>query len=547
MSDFIQKLKTKFQGEVATDEKSLEAASRDTSLFELRPELVVFPRNSKDVQNLVKIVAEAKKTGENHSLTARSGGTDMSGGPLSESIVVDFSRHMNHLKAVGKDYAVAEPGIFYRNFEKQTLKRNLFLPSYPASREICTLGGMIANNAGGEKNLNYGKIERYIEELKVVLADGNEYTFGALTKNELEQKKRLPTFEGEVYRKLWALIESNEQALMAAKPKVSKNSAGYYLWNVWDRQSAKFDLAQLFTGSQGTLGLITEARVRLALRHRESRMLVVFLKDLKMLPGIINHILAFKPDSFESYDDHTYRVAVKLFPELARRLKGGLLALTIRFLPEFWAALTGGVPKMVLIVEFTGDEEREVERRAREAQSSLKEFSVKTRVTLSSEEGEKYWVIRRESFNMLRHHIKKLHTAPFIDDLIVRPESLPQFLPKLYQILDSHNFIYTVAGHVGDGNFHIIPLMDFRAPDFRQTIAEVSEKVYDLVLQFGGSITAEHNDGLIRTPFLPKMFGPEVYDLFLETKKIFDPQGIFNPRKKVGGTLEFALEHMLKN
>ena len=176
-------------------------------------------------------------------------------------------------------------------------------------------------------------------------------------------------------------------------------------------------------------------------------------------------------------------------------------------------------------------------------------FEIKTRITTSEKDAQKYWLIRRESFNLLRKHVKGKKTAPFIDDLIVRPEYLPEFLPKLNAILDQYkNYMtYTIAGHPGDGNFHIIPLMDLSDSKSKQIIPELSEKVYDLVLDYHGSITAEHNDGLIRTPYLEKMYGPEVYKLFEKTKQIFDPKNIFNPHKKVGGNMEYAMQHIKKN
>ena len=178
----------------------------------------------------------------------------------------------------------------------------------------------------------------------------------------------------------------------------------------------------------------------------------------------------------------------------------------------------------------------------------LKPFPIKFHIAKNEAEAKKYWTIRRESFNLLRKSIKGKRTAPFIDDFIVQVEKLPEFFPKLNKILDSYgNFTYTIAGHIGNGNFHIIPLMDLADSKNREIIKELSDKVYDLVLEFGGSITAEHNDGLIRSPYLKKMYGGEVYKLFEETKRIFDLQNIFNPGKKVGANLSYALEHLVKS
>lgn len=210
-------------------------------------------------------------------------------------------------------------------------------------------------------------------------------------------------------------------------------------------------------------------------------------------------------------------------------------------------SLSGGMPKLVLIAEFTGDSQEEVNEKAsllkREVESK---FQIKSRVCKSEAEVQKYWTIRRESFALLRQHVSGKHTAPFIDDICVRPEKMPEFLPKLNEILKKYEnkMIYTIAGHAGNGNFHIIPLMNLADELQRAIIPKLSEEVYDLVVKFGGTITAEHNDGLIRTPYLEKQFGPEVIKLFAEVKNIFDPLNIFNPRKKVGGDLKYALDHI---
>jgi FAD/FMN-containing dehydrogenase len=536
------------KGDISVSEDDLRKYTRDASIFEVKPEVIVSPKDSSDVQYLVKWVSEHKIEQPGLSLTARSAGTDMSGGPLSESIVLDFMKYFNHVLEVGEDFAVTEPGVFYRDFEKETLAKGLLLPSYPASRELCAMGGIISNNSGGEKSLCYGKTERYVAELNVVLSDGNEYVLHALNADQLEAKKAQQDFEGSVYRQMHALIESNYDALQAAKPNVSKNSAGYYLWNVWDKTAGTFDLTKLIVGSQGTLGLVTKIKLNLVKPKPYSKLLVIFMKDLAPLGDLVNAVMQFKPESFETYDDQTLKLALRFLPGLIKSMKGSALSLFFKFLPEAEMVLTGGLPKLVLLAEFTGDSESEVDEKLKSAQGAVDgKFDVSTHITKDAEEAEKYWTIRRESFALLRKHVGNEHTAPFIDDVIVHVDQLPVFLPKLNELVSQYKGLtYTIAGHAGDANFHVIPLMDFTSEENRKAIPELSEKVYDLVVSLHGSITAEHNDGLIRTPYLEKMYGAHITALFKQTKDIFDPQNIFNPGKKVNANMAYSLAHVSK-
>jgi FAD/FMN-containing dehydrogenase len=542
MQQLVTDLAKQINGEVLADEETLEHYSRDASLFQIKPKVVTFPKDTEDIQSLVRYVAKHRKSGL--SLTPRSAGTDMTGGPLTESIVVDMNRHFNHILHVGGGGATTEPGVFYRDFEKATLEHNLLLPCYTASRELNTVGGMAANNSGGEKTLTYGKTEDYVTELEVVLRDGNVYTLKPLNRRQLDDKMKLAGLEGELYRKTFALLENNYDKIKAAKPNVSKNSAGYLLWNVWDRKT--FDLTKLFVGSQGTLGIITKIKLRLVKPKKRSRMLVVFLTDLAPLGDIVNTVLQYKPESFESYDDHTLGLAIRFFPEILKAIKAkNAFKLGLQFIPEMLTVLTSGVPKLILMAEFAGDSDSEVQKRALAAQTALAPLKIRTLVTKNKSEGKKYWIVRRESFNLLRHHIKGKHTAPFIDDIVVTPAQLPEFLPELNAVMKQYNLIYTIAGHVGDANFHIIPLMDLADPESHRIIPELSRKVYDLVLKYHGSISGEHNDGLIRTPFLRQMYGDHIYKLFGEVKDIFDPENIFNPGKKVDAKMSYAMNHLV--
>jgi FAD/FMN-containing dehydrogenase len=522
-----------FKGEIDDSPETRDIYSEDTSIFKIIPSLVVYP---KDVADLSALVNYARESKGGVSLTARAAGTDMSGGPLTTSIVVDFLRYFNKVKSVTSNTAVTEPGVFYRDFDKETLKQGVILPSYTASRELNTVGGMVSNNSAGEKSLTYGKTERYVRELKVVLQDGNEYTFSKLSRNQLEGKKKQNDYEGEIYRRVEKLISEHQAAIKEAKPKVSKNSSGYAIWNVWDEEADTFDLTQLFIGSQGTLGLISEITFDLVKPKSKSRMLVIFLrqKHLAILGELVNVVLAEKPESFESYDDKTFNVILRVFPKLFKRLGGNPFKLVRDFWPEMMMMLRGGIPKLVLMAEFAADSDNESHIMAKRAEAAVKaKYNVPTHITRDEREANKFWTIRRESFKLLRENVRGKHTAPFIDDMVVAPQHLPQFLPELYSILDEYRLIYTVAGHVGDGNFHIIPLMDFARPDFVDIVNKLSDRVYALVAKYEGTITGEHNDGLIRTPYLTKIFSQEMIGVFAEIKDIFDSHRIFNPHKKV--------------
>ena len=538
-------IKKFFSGDVLDDEETLARYSRDASLLMVRPECVVYPKSVDDITKLVRFVRNRKHDDTTISITARSGGTDMSGGPLNESIILDVSKHFSGTREINGSSATVLPGTFYRDFEKEAAGKNLMLPSYTASKEICTVGGMVANNSGGEKTLRYGKTADYVTELDVVLSDGNVYTFRPLEGAELHDKLSQNDFEGELYRKMHSLVTRNVGLIKRARPDVTKNSAGYALWDIFDGRT--FDLTRLLCGSQGTLGIMTKITVRLVPIPRHSRLLVIFLKDLAPLSDVVNKILPFQPESLESYDDHTLRLAIRFFPDFLKTMQvSNLLSLAIAFIPEFFMVLRGGFPKLVLLAEFSARSETEAEERVRGAYLGLSHVGFKTRIIRSKTEAKKYWTIRRESFNLLRKHVHGKRTAPFIDDVVVRPEYLPKFLPELIKLLDEYKLLYTIAGHAGDGNFHVIPLMDMTDPHNAEIIPELSERVYDLVLRYQGSITAEHNDGIIRTPYLQKMFGEEVTRLFREVKCIFDPDNIFNPGKKVGGSLEYIASHILR-
>jgi FAD/FMN-containing dehydrogenase len=557
MKDELQKI---IKGDVDDSQEAIASHSHDASLFEIRPEVVVYPKDADDVSELVKFVAEQKKIDPNISITPRSAGTCMAGGSLNNSISLDCMRYLNVIEEVKKvspysitphfygatpvtisGVATIGPGVYYRDFEKATLKENLLLPCFTASKGINALGGMMGNNSGGELSLKYGKTQDYVKSIEMVFADGSCEMLSEVPRAQAEHRASRPDFIGGVYKNILALIDSNRALIEQKRPHVSKNSAGYNIWNVSriDEKTGTemIDLSQLVIGAQGTLGVVTSADIRLVTIKKYSSLLVLFLSDISNLAGIVQEALKVEPETVEAYDDKTIMLAVRFWFGFVKKLGfWGALKLGIQFIPEFKMML-GGMPKLVLLVECAGEHEDEVLARLARLNVNLAAFSeVHTRLVKDKSGAEKYWTIRRDSFALLREHFQGKRTAPFIDDVIVPPARLPEFIPEIRKILEKHKLSYNIHGHAGNGNFHIIPLIETDARLSEKMILEVSEEVYSLVIKFGGSITAEHNDGIIRTPYLADMFGPEMAGLFAQVKKIFDPQNIFNPGKKVGLT-----------
>lgn len=550
MDDFKQTLITNgFKGELDDSAEAKEKYSHDASMFELRPKLVVKPRDSQDVQAVIKLVAAQKSKDPSLSVTARSAGTDMAGGAINESIIMDFNAHFTKIEKVTPTEAQTQPGVFYRDFEKETLKVGALMPTYPASRELCTVGGMVANNSGGEKSLEYGKVKDFVNELRVVFADGNEYTVKPLKGAALVQKLAQNDYEGKIYKRIYDLCEEHYDEIKAAKPHVSKNSMGYTLWEVWDRETGVFDLTKLIVGSEGTLGFVTDIKYRLVPHRPHSGLLVLFMKNINDLGELIPKILEHKPATFESFDDATLWLSIRFMPSFLKLLGvKRFIHLLITLIPD-GLQLLRGIPKLILMVEFNGETEEEVREKVKALHRELGHMRARYEINGFEEDptegkSEKFWVMRRYSFQLLRSKVKDKHTAPYIDDFAVAPEHLVAFLPQLQRIIKKYKLFATIAGHMGDGNFHVIPLMKIEEEKERKKIEPSQREVNDLVLKYEGSLSGEHNDGLVRGPWLKAQFGTKVTGLFREVKHIFDPDNIFNPHKKSDASWEYSYSHI---
>jgi FAD/FMN-containing dehydrogenase len=294
---------------------------------------------------------------------------------------------------------------------------------------------------------------------------------------------------------------------------------------------------------------VSDIHFKLVPARPHSGLLVMFLKGIDELGELIPKVLEHKPATFESFDDQTLWLSIRFMPSFLKMLgPKRFIHLLFTLIPD-GLQLLRGIPKLILMVEFNGQTEDEVRDKIKNLHKELKKKRAIYEINGFEEDAtegksEKFWIMRRYSFQLLRSKVKDKHTAPFIDDFIVNPPYLSEFLPKLRKIIRKYKLFATIAGHMGDGNFHVIPLMKIEDPKERKKLEPAMREVNNLVLHYHGSLTAEHNDGMIRGPWLETMYGKEIVDMFRQTKKIMDPENIFNPHKKADATWDYSMSHI---
>ncbi|HSH31455.1 MAG TPA: FAD-binding oxidoreductase, partial [Candidatus Saccharimonadales bacterium] len=275
----LKQLQSRLHGHVTAAADALDYFSTDGSIFTITPSAVVYPHSARDVQQTVLFARERAEGGQPIGVVARGKGTDQAGGALGDGIMVVFPAHMNRLRRLDKKTVTVQPGLIYKDLQNTLHSHRRFLPPYPSSIDFCSIGGAVANNACGEKTIKYGATRDFVESLKVVLSDGSLIETRRLSARQLDRKKGQADFEGEVYRQLDGLLTDNAELIARAMPRTSKNAAGYALWRVKGRDGS-FDLSQLLVGSQGTLGIVTEATLRTAPHNPRTTLVVGYFDNL---------------------------------------------------------------------------------------------------------------------------------------------------------------------------------------------------------------------------------------------------------------------------
>lgn len=525
MRDLIRDLRSKLQGELVIDASSRDFFSTDGSIFKVTPQMVIYPRGEKDVTEVMRKLDQLAEKGKPLAITARGKGTDQAGASLTDGVSLVMTAHMKHLLQVERESVVVQPGMIYSHLQTVLHSHGRFLPPYPASMDFCSIGGALANNSSGEKTLKYGSTRDYVAGLRVVLHNGDVIETYRLNKKQLAAKKKQQDLEGEIYRTVDDLIEQNRDLIEKTYPKVSKNSAGYNLWRI-KRSDGSFDLSQLFVGAQGTLGIITEARLYAAPFNPHTTLLVGYFDSIEKLQEAVMELSPLKPSALEVVDKNVLEFVKTNRPSMLEGL-----------LPE-------KMPELVLLAEFDDEKAKDQKRKAAKAQKIMNTTAFETRLSTAKLEQEQLWRIRRQAAAVIWMQTGAKKALPIIEDGVVPIEKFADFLQGTYKLLDKYRVKVAVWGHAGNGHLHIQPFLDLANIQDRHKIYALANEYYRLVLKLGGSISGEHNDGIMRGPYLKQMYGAELYACFVKIKKTFDPHNILNPRSKLGASQEYGMVHL---
>lgn len=520
MSKVADYLQEHLHGEVFDSSEIRKYFSTDASFLQLSPTAVVYPRNENDVRKSARFCWQLAERNQILPITCRGSGSDTSGAAIGSGLVIVFPTHMNKILAFDpkKQLLIAEPGASSRTLDQTLGSQGFFLPALADSKPYSTIGGALSTDSVSQRSVKYGGIGQQVQQLRVVLANGELIEVGPINKRELSRKLGLTSFEGQVYRQLDALLEENAEILSNAKEHIKSihNASGYNLWDV--RYKKGFNLVPLFVGSQGTLGLITEASVLVTPKSPETDVALVSIDDLSSLNDILPKILQISPSMCSFINKAALDLIHKLNPH---QLKGVLSR------PD--AALH-------LFIEFDNAKENDRKKYLK----LLQKISAKADVWFEpfSQHPDKFWKLLQSVSTILVQPSGYSKAVPVAEDVSLPLENLSQYLQKaesIYSELDLHSAAWGMAG---SGLVRVQPMLNLSEVGDRQKLFGVAEKLYEAAIQMGGSITGSVGDGRVRAPYLQKQYGEDYYQLMLKVKKIFDPYNILNPGVKTASLEE---------
>ena len=502
------------EGEVRLDALARTLYSTDASIYEIVPAGVVLPRSVDDVSHTIRTAGE-----RGVPVLPRGGGTSLAGQTVGEGLQIDFSRHMNRILEVDAEarWARVQPGVVLDELNAAVAPHGLQFGPDVSTSSRANLGGMIGNNSCGSHSIIHGRTVDHVLELGVVLSDGSTATLGPLASSELEERSRRPGIEGGAYREVRRVVDDYAAEIEERFPKVMRRVSGYNL-DALTAPEAPFDLSKIVVGSEGTLCAVVEAKVRLVERPLCSVVVACHFEDLVEAMEANLHAVDTAPAASELMD----RVLMdQTRGQLSYQSRRGFLQ---------------GDPEALLCVEYYGESQADLRDRCEDLEARLRGAGLGYACVraFTPEEQKDIWDLRKAGLGLLMGLKGDAKPTAGVEDTSVPVEHLPEYIARVQSLMAEQGVAQaTYYGHASVGVIHIRPVLDLKARDGIATLRALEERMSDWVLEYGGAMSAEHGDGLARSEWIEKMFGPRLPRAFARVKAAFDPDGVLNPGKIV--------------
>ena len=509
-AELAEELQKRVSGEVRFDPFSRVLYSTDASIYQMEPVGVVIPRSVEDVLAVIEIARDNRVP-----VLPRAGGTGLAGQSVNHAIVMDFSKYLNQVVEVNQEeqWVRVQPGIVLDQLNRYLAPYNLQYAPDPTTSNRACVGGGIGNNTCGAHSVIYGKTLDHIKEVDVVLSDAAQAHFQSLEPHELEAKLNGEGLESDIYRGVLQIARENLAEIEARYPKIMRRVSGYNLDSFLGEEPV--NLTKMVVGSEGTLCVVTEAKVNLVPRPTMTSLSVLHFADIFEASEATKEVLKHGPSSVEVLD--------KMVLDRSRESVGQSRNL----------AFVQGNPGAMLLVEFYGESEAELTAKMEHLRDDMahRRLGYACVNLLDRADQDMVWNVRKGGLGLLMSIRGDAKPIPFVEDPAVDPENLGEFVRRFDEVVRNHDTQAGYYGHASVGCLHIRPLISLKSADGIEKMLSIGEEISDLVKEFGGSMSGEHGDGIVRGVWTEKMFGPEIYQAFRDLKSTFDPQGIMNPGK----------------
>lgn len=527
----LMALGQRLKGELLLNHEDRLLYATDASIYQQTPLAITRPMDRNDCLEILNLAAQ-----QQIPVIPRAGGTSLAGQVVGNAVILDVSRYMTSILAVDREEQTAhvEPGVILESLNTMVKPMGLKFAPDPSTLNRCTISGIIGNNAWGAHAPLYGSTRDHVLETDLALSTGELIQTHPLDMNAFTEKRQLSGKEGDIYRCVNTLIDRH-QALIAQRYPNKQDiicNAGYALHELaamrpWNKQGPDFNLSSLLCGSEGTLGIVTRAKVKLVPLPTHTKIIGAHFQSIDDALNAVSVALQFRAGAVELLDDYLLNLTLHNREQARNR---------------FWIQ---GNPKAVLIMEFSGENPGELNDRIHQTIGELKSRQLGyTYNIVEADQVARVWSMRRAALGLLMGMPGRKKAATFIEDSAVPVHHLAQFTRQVQALMQQPNTSCVYYGSVSMGLIHLRPLLDLHDPEDRQTFKALANEVAELLIQYHGTMSAKHGDGIVRSPFIEKFFGPDIVQCLQTIKTCFDPQRLLNPGKIVDpGPIDRSLRY----